>query len=466
MKKVIDMTVGSPFKNIFKFAIPIGLGFALQHLYTLGDALIVSLSLGSNAATGVNLTGTIVFFILGFAQGITAGFGIVLSQFVGAKDNQKMKQSVATSIILSLIISAVLSVVSVIIARPLLKLLKTNDLFLDYSASYLQTIFAGLLFTVLYNYNDQIMRAMGDSTTPFIILIVCAVLNIGLNSLLFIFPELTVAWAGWATVISQAISAGIGYVVIYKKFPEIRFNKSDFKLEARFCGRHLSMGLPMALQFMITASGCMVQQRAFNVLPNPLCAMAQGTANKIDNIFGSFLNGAGTAMATFVGQNYGAKNYDRIKKGYFASLGVGAIFTVFSMSLMMTLAVPMAKLLLPASSIPGNPETVYDYVFIYATLQASFYYFLFSIFQLRQCVQGIGRSGVAMCGGIVEFVARFVVAFTLARNSFIGACLSNPLAWVVGAIYLLIAFYICFKKMVKTEQQNNKMVSFDDTVTR
>ncbi|MBO7187693.1 MAG: MATE family efflux transporter, partial [Clostridia bacterium] len=144
MKKVIDMTVGSPFKNIFKFAIPIGLGFALQHLYTLGDALIVSLSLGSNAATGVNLTGTIVFFILGFAQGITAGFGIVLSQFVGAKDNQKMKQSVATSILLSLIISAVLSVVSVIIARPLLKLLKTNDLFLDYSASYLQTIFAGL----------------------------------------------------------------------------------------------------------------------------------------------------------------------------------------------------------------------------------------------------------------------------------------------------------------------------------
>ena len=452
MAKAIDMTVGSPFKNIFRFAIPIGLGFALQHLYNLGDALIVSLSRGSNAATGVNLTGSLTFLILGFAQGITAGFGIVLSQFVGAKDVEKMKKSVGTSLVLSVIIALILTVFAVLLATPLLRLLETNEQYIGYSSSYIKAIFSGIVFSVLYNYSDQVMRAMGDSKTPLLILILCAILNLGLNSLLFVFDSLPVAWAGWATIISQAISCLVGCIVIFKKFPELRLKKQDFRFQTKFAIRHLSMGLPMAMQFMITASGCMVQQRAFNVLSDPLCAMAQGTASKIDNIFGSFLNGAGTAMATYVGQNYGAKKYDRIKKGYFSSLGVGAIFTAFSMVLMLTLSVPMAKLLLPASSITGDANTVYDYVFTYAIFQSSFYYFLFMIFQLRQCVQGIGRSTVAMFGGVVEFGMRFFTAFTFAEwFGYIGACLSNPLAWVGGAVYLLIAFIICFKKLDRKE---------------
>ena len=450
MNKAIDMTKGSPFKNIFAFAIPIALSFSLQHLYNLGDALIVSLSRGANAATGINLTGTIVFLVLGFAQGLTAGFGIVLSQYVGAKDDQKIKNSMGTAIILSLIISAVLTVITVPLARELLELLKTDAEYIDYSTEYISVIFGGIVFAVLYNYTDQIMRAMGDSKTPLFILIMCAVLNLGLNSFLFISDDLPVAWAGWATIIAQAISATVGFIVIYKKFPELRLKKQDFKFTPKFAFYHLGMGFPMAIQFAITASGCMVQQRAFNTLPDPLCAMAQGTASKIDNIFGSLLNGAGTAMATYVGQNYGAKNYERIKKGYFSSLIVGLIFTAISTVLMLTLAVPMAKLLLPSNTINGNPQTVYDYVMTYAIVQSCFYYALFMIFQLRQCVQGIGRSTVAMFGGAVEFLARFIVAFTLAKKfGFIGACLSNPIAWVTGALYLLIAFIICYKKMVK-----------------
>lgn len=450
MNKAIDMTKGSPFKNIFSFAIPIALSFSLQHLYNLGDALIVSLSRGANAATGVNLTGTITFLVLGFAQGLTAGFGIVLSQYVGAKDDQKIKNSIGTAIILSLIIGVVLSVITVPLARTLLELLKTDSAYIDYSTEYISVIFGGIIFTVLYNYTDQVMRAMGDSKTPLFILILCALLNIAMNSLLFVSDKLPVAWAGWATIIAQAISAVVGFIVIYKKFPELRLKKEDFKFTSKFALYHFGMGFPMAVQFAITASGCMVQQRAFNTLPDPLCAMAQGTASKIDNIFGSVLNGAGTAMATYVGQNYGAKNYDRIKKGYYSSLAVGAIFTAFSTVMMLTLAVPMAKLLLPAETISGNPQTVYDYVFTYAIMQSSFYYILFMVFQLRQCLQGIGESTVAMFGGIAEFVARFIVAFTLAKKfGFIGACLSNPLAWLAGAVYLLIAFIICYKKMLK-----------------
>lgn len=453
MAKAIDMTVGSPFKNIFKFAIPIGLGFALQNLYNLGDSLIVSLSRGSNASTGVNLTGSLNFLILGFAQGITAGFGVVLSQLVGAKDLEKMKNSFGTSLILSLIVALLVTAFAVPLARPILVLLDTNEMYLEYSVSYIRAIFSGLVFMVLYNYNDHVLRAMGDSKTPFYILIMCAILNLGLNSLLFVFDSLPVAWAGWATIISQGVSVIIGFIVIRKKFPELHLKKKDFRFTANFAWRHLSMGLPMAMQFVITASGCMVQQQAFNSLPDPLCAMAQGTGSKIDNVFGMFINGAGTAMTTYVGQNYGAKKYDRIKKGYKASFLIGGIFTLVSMTLMFTLSVPFAKLLLPASSILGDPKTVYGYVFTISVFQASFYYFLFLIFQNRHCLQGIGRSTVAMYGGIVEFVARLLASILLAKYfGYIGACLSNPLAWVSGAVYLFIAYSICFKKLEKKEK--------------
>ncbi len=455
MSKAIDMTKGSSFKNIFWFALPIGLGFALQNLYGLGDSLIVSLARGADATTGVNLTGSVTFLTLGFAQGITAGFGIVLSQYVGAKNVQKIKNSLGTSIILTVIIALAVSVLATVMARPMLVLLETDEQFLEYSVSYIQAIFMGLVFNSLYNYTDQVMRALGDSKTPFMILILCAVLNLGLNSLLFVFDDLSVAWAGWATVISQAISALVGFIVIFKKFPEVKPSKSDFKFTFKFATHHLAMGLPMALQFIITASGCMVQQRAFNALDNPLYAMAQGAANKIDNVFGSFLNGAGVAMATYVGQNYGAKDYGRIKKGVKVGFGVGAIYTAFSMAGMLLLSVPMSRILLPANTIVGDAEKVYELVFTYALFQSSFYYALFVIFQMRQCVQAIDRSLVAMFGGVVEFAMRTFIAFTFAKwFGFVGACLSNPLAFVGGAIYLSIAFVICFKKLVKKESEN------------
>jgi Na+-driven multidrug efflux pump len=398
------------------------------------------------------LTGSFAFLVLGFAQGMAAGFGIVLSQYVGAKNVQKMKGSIATSLLLCLIVGVLGTILAVSLARPVLELMGTDERYLEYSVGYARATFTGLLFTILYNYGDQVLRAMGDSKTPLFVLILCAVLNLGLNSLMFAFEDLTVAWAGYATIISQFISALVEFIVIFKKFPEIRLKRADFKQDIRFAMHHIGMGLPMSIQFVITASGCMVQQRAFNTLSDPLCAMAQSNVSKIDNVFGSFLNGAGTAMATYVGQNYGARDYDRIKKGYFASLGVGAIFTAFSMTLMFTLSVPMTKLLLPAESIIGDANVVYDYALRYAVMQASFYWFLFMIFQLRQCVQAIGNSITAMFGGVVEFSIRAIIAGTFAKWwGFAGACLSNPLAWVGTSTYLLIAFIICFRKLLKSE---------------
>lgn len=447
MKKTVDMTKGSPFKLLLTFSLPIALGFVLQQLYLVGDFFIVSLSLGENVATGVNLTGSITFMVLGFAQGITAGFGIVLAQYVGAKDEHHMRKTVGCSISLTVIITAFLTLVTVLLSRNVLQLLNTDESFISYSDDYLKAIFSGLIFTTLYNLSDQIMRAMGDSKTPAIILVFCAVLNLGLNSLLFIFPSLSVAWAGWATVISQGVSAIIGFVVIFRKFPQLRLKVQHFQLKLKFCLKLLAMGVPMAVQYLITASGCMIQQRAFNTLDNTNYVMAQGAAGKIDNIFGALGNGCGVAIATFVGQNYGAGNYERIKQGVKAGLLVSLIYSVFATVGAITLAQPLTRFLLPSAN-----KEVYWLAQQYLTIQGLCYYFLFALFLFRQALQGVGKSSLTVFGGIVELAFRVFVAFTFASwFGFAGACLSNPLAWLGGAV--------CFMTMFLAIQKNFPLFS-------
>lgn len=443
MAKTVDMTTGSAFKKIFFFSIPIALGYLLQNLYSLGDSIIVSLARGAAATTGINLTGSISFLIIGFAQGISVGFGIVLAQYVGARNEEKMRNTVAVSILLTILVGALFSVLGVSLARWILTLLKTDELYIDYSTEYIQAIMSGMIFMSLYNLSDQIMRAMGDSKTPLLILILCAVLNVGLNALLFV-TNLPVAWAGWATVISQGVSAIVGYIVIFSRFKNLRLKKEDFKTNAKFVGKLFSVGLPMAFQFSITAIGCMIQQRAFNLLGDKF-AMAQGTASKIDNIFGCFMNGVGTAMATYCGQNYGAKKLDRIKNGFNSALLVGVIFTVLSMTGAILTCRPLSALLLP------NVESgIYDMAFGYIITQSCCYYFLFLIFMPRQAVQAIGLSGGAMMGGVIELILRIIAA-----NTFIvwagveGAYFSNPLAWFGGAVFFVVAFIYRVKKLEK-----------------
>ena len=446
MKKVIDMTEGSPYKSIFKFTVPIVLSLTLQNLYSLGDSLIVSLSRGSDAATGVNLTAALSFLVLGFGQGIAAGFGIVLSQFVGAKDEKQMRRSLATSLSLGTIIALLLTVASVAASGAVLKLMHTDEKFFDYALDYIRAIFFGIIFTMLYNLSDQVMRAMGDSHTPLFILILCAFLNVGLNSLLFVIPALPVGWAGWATIISQGISAVVGFTLIFKRFKVLRLKKQDFKPDLKFAGKHLTMGLPMAFQFMITAISCIIQQSAFNKL-GTLEQQAQSTANKVDNIFSAIPIACGNAMATYCGQNFGAKKFDRIKSGVKADMLIGLGFCSAACIMGVTLSVPLARVLLV-----GADEAVFALIWQYNSMQSLFYYFLFLLCMFRQSLQGINKSGLAMLGGVSELAMRSLGAFVLAELwGYTGACFSNILAWVFTAIMFGSVFIIAYKKLVKKQ---------------
>lgn len=446
MKKNIDMTVGSPFKIILFFTLPLVCNYVLQQLYALADSMIVALTLNKDAVTGVNLTGSLSFLVLGFASGCSAGFGTLLAQYVGAKDEEKMRKSFFSFIFLTAVIAFILTLIAVPSARSVLILLQTNEQYLDYSTVYIQAIFAGIIFTMFYNLASQVLLAMGDSKSPLIILIVSAILNICLNCLLFI-TDWTVAWAGWATVISQGIAALVGFIVLLKKFPILKPKKTDMKITASFAGKHLAMGLPMAFQFSITAIGCMIQQRAFNLFP-PEIAMGQSTGSKINAVADTgILAALGATMATYCGQNYGAKRFDRLRKGVVAGFAVGGILVFVSIVGVFICTPFVAKLLLPNAS-----EAVYSYVQTYTTINSLFFPFLLLVYFFRNALQGIGKSVVASFGGVIELLARTVCAFTLAKISFPLASLSNPSAWITAGLFFIIMYLYYLKSMMKSEK--------------
>ena len=450
MAKNIDMTTGSPFKKIFAFALPVAIGYILQNFYSLGDSIVVSLARGENAVTGINVTTSLIFLVNGFAQGISAGFGIVLSQFVGAKNKDKMRKSVGTSLLLTLFISILLSISFFMLAPTILKALNTNELFYDYALSYIRIIFAGILFMSLYNLADQILRALGDGKSPLIILTICSTLNLLLNSLLFI-TDLSVSWAGWATVISQAISASVGFIIIFKKFPELKLKKDDFKLNLNFINRHLATGLPMAFQFTITAVSCMIQQKAFNSLSSPDFAKAQGTGSKLDSLFSSALFGSSNAMAIYCGQNFGANKLDRVKTGVKSACVIGLIFSAFCFFANLIFCKPLAKILLFGAS-----ENTLKLIFQYTFVQSIFYYSLYVLLILRQGLQGMGKSALTIVGGIVELIMRCVAAFVLANLfGYNGACFSNVLAWFGGMVTFTICYLVVIKQLEKKALTGN-----------
>ena len=406
----MDMTTGSPFKKILIFSLPIAFGLMFQNLYTLGDSLIVSLSRGQNAVTGLNLTESLSFLILGFGSGIAAGFGILLSQYVGAKNADKMRQSFATSIMLTIAVSVVMTVLTVLLAPTLLRILNTNELYFDHALAYITTIFAGFGGIMFYNLSAQILRALGDSTTPLIIL-----------------------------------------VIIFKKHPALRLKKTDFRFSLSFAWRHLATGLPMGFQFTITAIGCMIQQRAFNSLPDSGYAMAQSTACKIDNVFSSLLMGAANTMAIYVGQNFGANNLQRVKDGIKAALLVGVIYSLLAFGLILPLCVPFGKILLK-----GSEDKIYGWIFQYILTQSSFYYFVYVLMMFRQSLQSLGYSALTVFGGVTELLFRLFAAMVLATNfGFTGACFSNPCAWIGGAVFFTVAYLVIIKKLEKKSQTGN-----------
>lgn len=439
-----DMTSGNPLKIVLLFSIPVLLGNLFQQFYNMVDTIIVGRYLGEEALAAVGATGSLMFLVLGFANGIAQGFGVMVSHAFGAKDFTLLKHYVALSLMLTIIVSVILTIPTVAASRQLLLWMNTPENIIDMANAYIKVIFGGITLTMLYNVLSGILRGIGDSKTPLYFLIFSSILNIILDIVLIVTVKLGTAGAAYATVISQGTAAILCLVYMFRKFEILKTSRSDYYMDIVGIKNMLSIGIPMALNYSITAVGTMIMQSAVNVFGSSVVA-AFTAASKVNNIATQTMVTLGTAYATYCGQNLGAGRYDRIYKG----MKQGFILCVI-----VSLA-GAAFCLLGGKAIVGwfvsNPsEEIITYAMQYLEIACIFYLPLAMIFLYRNALQGLNEGLIPMLSGVMELACRFaVIALIPASTGYAGVCSADPAAWVGAGIPLAVTYILWEKKTKK-----------------
>lgn len=446
-----DMTQGSPLKIFIFFSIPLLIGNIFQQLYSMVDTIIVGRFVGVDALAAVGSTGSMFFLVNGMILGLTSGFGVLVSQKFGAKDEAGVKKAVASNITLTLISTFLMTVIALIVKNPLLRMMNTPENIFDNANTYITIIFAGLITQALYNMSAGILRALGDSKTPLYFLIISSILNVILDLVFIINFKMGVSGAAYATNIAQGFSAVLCLTYSYKRFQVLRLKKEDFKVDSHYYTKHLKIGVPMGLQFSVTAVGIIIVQSAINVFGSIVIASYTASSKVLQLVMQPSIS-FGVTIATYAGQNLGAGRFDRIKNGMKIMNKVSIVTSLIAGAILIFLGKYFVTLFIenPTPEIFSYAQQVFNY-------SAVFFIPLGFIFVYRNVLQGMGESFVPMMAGVYELVARSIVAFTLPKFiGFTGICLSDPVAWIAAAVPLMITYY---RKMKKIENQNKEGVA-------
>ena len=445
-----SMTEGSPLKLIISFSIPLLLGNLFQQFYNIVDTAIVGQTLGSVALAGVGASSSVQFLVLGFCTGITQGFGIPVAQRFGANETDEMQKYVFNGGVLIAIFALIITTLAVTFCPQTLHLLQVNDEIYSDAYSYLVVIFAGIPFTLLYNYLASLLRAIGDSKTPFYFLAFSSFLNIGLDFFCILALGWGCAGAAIATIFSQAVSGLLCLLLISKKFKVLHIKKEDRVVQKDKCGKLLSMGVPMGLQFSITSIGSMTMQSANNSL-GTIYVSGFTAGLKIKQLMMCPFDAFGATASTFLSQNYGAEKMDRIYKGFRISLVVSAIYGLLAGLIMIFFGRTMSMMFVSASE-----ASILDASAKYLRRMGYFFPVVAVLIVMRMSIQGLGYSGRAVMGGVLEMIARCFVAIVFVPIFYYDAITwADQSAWVVAALYLLpMSIYVL--KHIEKEIQINK----------
>ena len=444
MAAVKEMTAGRIFPQLFYFTLPLLMGNLLQQTYSLVDAAIVGRFLGIDSLAAVGASSSVVFLILGFCNGCCGGFGIPVAQKFGARDYATMRRCVVVSLQLAAAMSLILAMVTGILCDDILRLMRTPDNIFDGAYIYLLITFIGIPCTFFYNLLSSIIRALGDSKTPFWFLLFSAVLNIVLD----LFTILTLGWgvagAAIATVFSQGLSAVLCYVYMMRRFDILRTTPAERRFSWPIARILLGIGVPMGLQFSITAIGSIMLQSANNAL-GTACVAAFTAAMRIKMFFMCPFESLGIAMATFAGQNYGAGRPERILQGVKAAALMALAYWVFTFCVLMFGSETVALLFVDAS----ETEILYDTA-LFLHVSVTFFPVLGLLCILRYTIQGAGFTNLAMLSGVSEMVARILVSvFAVPMWGYIAVCFGDSTAWIFADAFLIPAFFYVYRKIKK-----------------
>ncbi|MCH5208265.1 MAG: MATE family efflux transporter [Oscillospiraceae bacterium] len=448
---VRDLTKGPPMKLILGFMLPLFFGILFQQFYNMVDTIVVGRYIGLDALAGVGSTGSVNFLVIGFVIGVCAGFAIPVAQKFGSKDYETLRKYVGNTIWITIVFAAVLTTATCLLCGKILEWMNTPEDVFRQAYDYIFVIFLGIPVTFCYNILSGFIRSLGDSRTPVIFLVISSLLNIALDIFTIVVLGMGVSGAGVATVISQAFSSVLCLIFIIKRMELLHLKKADLKPDFRYIGRLCAVGLPMGLQYSITAIGTIILQTAVNGLGSVY--MASVTAgNKVGQFMCCPFDAMGSTMATYGGQNIGAGELKRVRRGLFDCIILGIIWSIAAMVIAILFGGDLSALFLDASD-PKTAENIgliREYSRHFLMINSFFYIPLAFVNIVRFMIQGMGYSQVALYAGVSELVARGAAALALVPVfGFEAICLANPLAWVLADLFLIPAFFVCYNSVKK-----------------
>lgn len=435
--KSVSLTEGKILKSLVMFAIPILIGNIFQQLYNVADTAIIGNVLGDQALAAVGATSALYSLVIGFANGITNGFSVVLARVFGEKDEEKLKQTSALIYFLTVIISIILTLASVISLHSILVMLKTPENILPKTEAYLRIILTFAIVTMLYNMFSGILRAIGDSKTPLYFLLLSSALNVGLDFLFVKGLNRGIGGAAEATVIAQIVSVSLCIVYIWKKCPVLKFSMRYLKWDKALVKELLLTGFSMGLMLVVVSIGSVALQSAVNSLGEQIIA-AHTAARKIDEIFMMPLGTLATAAATFASQNFGAGKYDRVYKGIKDAVLIAIGWSACAILIVFAIGKYMVKWLTGTSD-----AEIISNALMYMKINIVFFLVLSILLVLRSSLQGVGRKIVPVLGSGVELILKFgAVNIITNRLGYFGVCILEPIIWGICAIMVLVDFVV------------------------
>lgn len=442
MAQAKEMTSGASFPLILNFTLPLLLGNLLQQTYSLMDAAIVGKYLGINALASVGASTSVVFLILGFCTGCCSGFSIPVAQKFGARDYVTMRRFISVSLKISGVMSVALAIITSLLCAFILRTMQTPENIFDGAYSYLLITFIGIPSIFFYNLLSGIIRALGDSKTPFWFLLLSSVLNIILDLFCIIVLGWGVAGAAIATVFSQGVSSVLCYIYMNRKYEILKTTPSERRFRSDIARQLLGIGVPMGLQFSITAIGSIMLQSANNAL-GTACVAAFTAAMRIKMFFMCALDSLGIAMATYSGQNYGAGKPVRIWQGIKSSYVMMMVYVAAINIIIWCFAEKFALLFID----PSETEVIKDTA-LFLHINLSFFPLLGSLIILRYTIQGAGYTKLAMFSGVSEMIARIMVSLVVVPLfGYLGVCYGDPTAWLFANLFLTPAFIYVYRRL-------------------
>lgn len=444
-----DLTKGNPLKLILLFALPILFGSIFQQAYSFTDTIIIGQELGKSSIAAVGSTASVVSLMFNIINGMVTGFAIIVAKNFGAGDHDEMRRTIARMITFAGIATAIIITGIMLFVTPLLKLLDTPDTIFDEARAYLVIVAMGQVVTLIYNLEASILRAVGDSVIPLIILIISAVLNICLDLLFVCAFQWGVEGAASATVLAQAISALVCFIYLMKRRPFLKIKRSDFHFTAGSTAELLSAGLGMALMYSIVDLGSIVLQNGINGMGEDIIA-AHTAARKIIGLFFMPYSAISATLVTFCSQNFGAARYSRIKRGIRDGL-----FLAFAWSTLALLLIYLAGGFLVNLILPDGGELVTATALKYLRFNVLFFYPLAVLLSVRASLQGLGKSIVPIIASIIELLWKVcTVLIMIPKYDYFGVILSEPIIWTICGILIGIIAIMTLRNLPKDDPVN------------